>query len=249
MSNKDSNPGFEGENTVQPTNMNLKSNKRAWKKTRKIELGWIHDNRQVRKRSGGGTRVLDMNKNATKTEILSQAKKLFFPNEKSTMGKWEEFSHDIVNFQEAQIDEDVSVGDYYETHKLGLLRFYLFTKTLTSGDDQEEGADIQTDEQHENTTESGQDKHTMEEIEQLTPKRHNSENQMHTVEDDEQSTATISAVVSTAPLQIIDLTYFCNTSEVIFGPLSGGPFLCDLDDTLLHEPILTIEEDQINTPT
>lgn len=249
MSNKDSDQGFEGENTVQPTNVHLKRNKRAWKTTRKIELGWIHDNRQVRKRSGGGTRVLDMNKNATKTEILSQAKKLFFPNEKSTMGKWEEFSHDIVNFQEAQVDEDVSVGDYYETHKLGLLRFYLFTKTLTSGDDQEEGADVQTDEQHENTTESGQDKHTMEEVEQLTPKRHNSENQMHTVEDDEQSTATISAVVSTAALQVIDLTSLCNTSEVIFGPLTGGPFLGDLDDTLIHEPILTIEEAQINTPT
>ena len=53
------------------------------------------------------------------------------------MGKWEEFSH----FQEAQVDEDVSVGYYYETHKL-----YLFTKTLASGDDPEEGADIQTDE-------------------------------------------------------------------------------------------------------
>ena len=46
-----------------------------------------------------------MNKNATKTEILWQAKKLFFPNEKSTMGKWEEFSCNIVNFQEAQVDE------------------------------------------------------------------------------------------------------------------------------------------------
>ncbi|KAM7406958.1 hypothetical protein PAMA_002929 [Pampus argenteus] len=90
MSNKDSDQGFEGENTVQPTNMRLKSNKRAWKTTRKIELGWIHDD-----------------------------------------------------------------------------RFYLFTKTLTSGDDREEEADIQTDEQHENTTESGQVKHTMEEDEAM----------------------------------------------------------------------------------
>ncbi|KAM4562116.1 uncharacterized protein PAE49_010719 isoform 1-T2 [Odontesthes bonariensis] len=247
MSNKEV-QGFDGENTVHPTNIRLKSNKRAWKTTRKIKLAWIHDSRQVRKRSGGGTRVLDMNKNATKTEILSQAKKLFFPNEKSTMGKWEEFSHDIVDFQEAQLDEDVSVGDYYEKHKLGLLRFYLFTKTLTSADDPEEGADIQTDEQHENTAESGQETHTME-GEQLTQKRHNSENQMHTVEDDELSTATMSAVVSTAAVQIIDLTSLCNTSEVIFGPLTGGPFLGDLDDTLIHEPILAIEDEQINTPT
>lgn len=114
------------------------------------------------------------------------------------MGMWEEFSHDTVNFQEAQVDEDVSVGEYYETHKLGLLRFYLFTKTLTSEDDPEVEADIQTDEQHENTTESGQDKDTMEEGDQLTQKRDNSENQIHTVKDDEQSTATMSAVVSAA---------------------------------------------------
>lgn len=113
MKNKDSDQGFEGESRVQPTNMRLRSNKRAWKTTRKMELGWIHDNRQVRKRRGGGTGVLDINKSATKTEILSQAKKLFLPNEKSTMGKWEEFSHNIVNFQEAQVDEDVSVGKYY----------------------------------------------------------------------------------------------------------------------------------------
>lgn len=69
-----------------------------------------------------------MNKNATKTEILSQAKKLIFPNEKSTMEKWEEFSHDIVNFKEAQVDEDVSVGDYYETHKFFVVRILLFHK-------------------------------------------------------------------------------------------------------------------------
>ncbi|KAL7403327.1 hypothetical protein ABVT39_027824 [Epinephelus coioides] len=242
MSNKGIDQGFEGENPVQPTKMHLKTNKRACKMTRKIELGWIHDNKQVRKRSGGGTRVLDINKKATKSEILSHAKKLFFPNEMSMKGKWEEFSHDIVDFQEACVDEDVSVGDLYKTHKLGLLRFYLFTNTLTSENETEEGADIQTDEQHENTAEPGQEKHTMEEVEQLTQKRQNSQHQMYIVEGDEQSTATMSAVVS------IDLTSLCDTSEVIIGPLPGGPFLGDLDDTLIHEPILAIEE-QMNIPT
>ena len=140
------------------------------------------------------------------------------------------------------------MGDYYETHKLGLLRFYLFTKTLTSGDDPEEGAAVQTDEQHENITESGQQKHTMEEVKQLTQKRHNSENQIHTVEDDALSTATMSAVISTAAVQIIDLTSLCNTSEVIFGLLTGGPFFCDLVDTLIHEPILAIEDGKIKHP-
>ena len=117
------------------------------------------------------------------------------------------------------------------------------------GDEPEEVAAIQTDEQHENTTESRQEKHTIEEVGQLTQKRHNREDQIHTVEDDELSTATMSAVLSTAAVQIIDLTSLCNTSEVIFGPLTGGPFLGDLDDTLIHEPILAIEDEQINTPT
>ena len=96
---------------------------------------------------------------------------------------------------------------------------------------------------HENTTESGQEKHTLDGVEQLTQKRHNSENQIHIVEKDELSTATLSDV------QIINLTSLCDTSEVIFGPLTGGPFLGDLDDTLIHETILAIEEEQINTPT
>ena len=49
------------------------------------------------------------------------AHKLELINERTTMGKWEEFSRNLVNFQEAQVDEDISVGYYYETHKLGLL--------------------------------------------------------------------------------------------------------------------------------
>lgn len=87
------------------------------------------------------------------------------------------------------------MGENFETH-----RFYLFTKTLTSEDPEEE-ADIQTDKQHENTTESGQDKDTKEDGDQLTQKRHNRENQIEIVED-EQSTATMSTV----------------------GPLTGGLF-------------------------
>lgn len=148
-SNKDKGQDSEEEHSMQPTKMCLRNNKRALKLTRKIELGWIHDKRQVRKRCGGGTRVLNISKTATKTEILSHAKKLFFPNEKSRKGKWEEFSHDIVDFQEAYLDEGVSVGELYETHKLGTLRFYLFTERLTNGDEvfteMAEGADKQTD--------------------------------------------------------------------------------------------------------
>ncbi|GAA6098883.1 uncharacterized protein LOC122142538 [Tachysurus ichikawai] len=35
--------------------------------TRKIELGWIHDKKQVRKRNGGGTRVPFRNSSCVET--------------------------------------------------------------------------------------------------------------------------------------------------------------------------------------
>lgn len=128
--NTNKNQVSKEKNSTLPTKIHLINNKRALKMTRKIEIGWIHDKKQVRKRSGGGTRVLDISKTATKTEILSHAKKLFFPNEKSRKGLWEEFSHNIVDFQGACLEEGVSVGELYETQKLGMLRFYLFTESL-----------------------------------------------------------------------------------------------------------------------
>lgn len=59
------------------------NNRWAEKKTRKIELGWIHEGKQVRKRRGGGTRTFDVSKDAKKSEILQHAKDLFFPSGKN----------------------------------------------------------------------------------------------------------------------------------------------------------------------
>lgn len=98
------------------------------------------------------------------------------------------------------------MGDLYETHKLGVLRFYLFTKSMTNGDEvfpeTEEGADIQTDEQQESATGHRQQKRTMEDVEQLTRKTQDREQQIHTVEDDEQRTTKMSGSVSTAAVQV-----------------------------------------------
>ncbi|XP_047659720.1 uncharacterized protein LOC125139512 [Tachysurus fulvidraco] len=208
-SNKDTDQDFEEELSMQPTKIHLRNNKRAVKMTRKIELGWIHDKKQVRKRNGGGTRVLDISKKATKTEILSQAKKLFFPNDKSRKGKWEEFSHNIVDFQEAYLDEGVSVGELYETHQLGILRFYLFTEHQTNEDEVFTEMTKGTDEQTDAARQNERQKNATEDNEQLTQKTHDSEQQTHTVED----------VVSTA-VEIVDLTSLCDTSEVIFLPFA-----------------------------
>ena len=53
-------------------------NTRAAKPNRKIELGWIHHGKQVRQKSGGGTRKLTVPKETTKDDLLSMAKDLFF---------------------------------------------------------------------------------------------------------------------------------------------------------------------------
>lgn len=59
-------------------------NKNAFKDRRYIELGWIHKThlraKQVRSRTGGGTRKVCIKKDSTKQDILQEAIKLFFPN-------------------------------------------------------------------------------------------------------------------------------------------------------------------------
>lgn len=85
---------------------------------------------------------------------------------------------------------------------------------MTNGDEvfpeTEEIADIQTDEQQsdeqqESATGHRQQKHTMEDVEQLTRKTQDSEQQIHIVEDDEQRTTKMSGSVSTAAVQVVDL--------------------------------------------
>ena len=50
----------------------LEGNKNAAKSSRKLELAWIHEGRQVRKKNGGGTWSVEFDKTATKLDILIQ---------------------------------------------------------------------------------------------------------------------------------------------------------------------------------
>uniref|UniRef100_A0A1A8SKH0 Si:ch73-30l9.1 n=1 Tax=Nothobranchius rachovii TaxID=451742 RepID=A0A1A8SKH0_9TELE len=107
----------------------LRNNKLAVRKTRKVELGWIHEGKQQRKKNGGGTRRVDVPKEAKKSDILSVAKELFFPNGQSKKGKLEDFTCNILDYQEDDIlEEDMTVGELYSLLKMGILRFYLCTK-------------------------------------------------------------------------------------------------------------------------
>ncbi|XP_073808037.1 uncharacterized protein isoform X2 [Danio rerio] len=182
------------------------NNRWAEKKTRKIELGWIHEGKQVRKRRGGGTRTFHV------SEILQHAKDLFFPSGKNKFGRWEVFNHDILDYQEeAVFDEDVTVGDLYYALKMGMQRFYLCTKKISNDeDDDDEEEAFENGETHVNTSA------------QLTDPP----------QDDMEAPQTIVVLSSDFTNADQDAS---DTSEVMIGPYLGEPLACHLDDTVILE--------------
>ncbi|XP_030277557.1 uncharacterized protein LOC115584345 isoform X3 [Sparus aurata] len=188
--------------------------KNAVKSSRKIELGWIHEGKQMRKRSGGGTRVLEVSKNSTKTDILSHAKELFFPGGESTKGKWEDFLHDIYDFKESRLDESSTVGELYTVSKFGILRFYLNTTCLVDSSD----AEVDRKRDKCGVTIVEQQRQTNSDEHQEKPARLNESQrkQSGTAEDS----------------NVVDLTSEFDNSEVIIGGLVGASSASQLDDTV-----------------
>ena len=95
--------------------------------TRKLNLGWIHEGKQMWNKNGGGTRSIYLEKTANKESILQKGKDLFFPNGISKLALLSEVECDIVDFSEAPFPETKTVGNMYENVKMGILRFYLTT--------------------------------------------------------------------------------------------------------------------------
>ncbi|KAK3101325.1 hypothetical protein FSP39_002703, partial [Pinctada imbricata] len=112
-------------------------NKNAYKGSRYIELGWIHRfpnrSKQVRTRTGGGTRKVPMRKDSTKAEILAEAKRLFFPNGQSKKGKITDFDIDLWDFSEGIVKESMTLQEMYDDTKIPLLRFYLASTPKSGG--------------------------------------------------------------------------------------------------------------------
>lgn len=111
--------------------MSREGNASAMKKTRKIEIGWLNfvgnDYRQIRTKSGGGTRQVNVDKSTTVQQVLKLGKDLFFPQNASTKGRIEDFTFEICDFKRKPLCPTDTVGRLYDETKLGILRFYICT--------------------------------------------------------------------------------------------------------------------------
>lgn len=93
--------------------------------TRIVELGWMHNNMQIRARNGGGTRDVAVCKSATKQKLIYHAKSLFWPDGQSYYGKAEHFQFELLDFKLNVMDDAVTVGELYDASHLRRMRFYL----------------------------------------------------------------------------------------------------------------------------
>ena len=107
---------------TQQEGMARQGNKAGEKSTRRIEIGWLHFDKdgyqQVRTRNGGGTRHETLDKTATVAQILDMGKGLFFPNGLSPKGRVEDMEFDVCDFKRNTVPLNHTVGQLYQDTKL-----------------------------------------------------------------------------------------------------------------------------------
>jgi len=113
---------------------------------RKVEIGWMHYDGQgfvqMRAKKGGGTRKLSVPKDWKRKELIEEAIRLFFPDEKNSHGSVSEFELDLTNYQEVSLDHETTVGEMYNASKLTMMRFYLTTRKVAREVEAESGVEI-----------------------------------------------------------------------------------------------------------
>ncbi|XP_056283226.1 uncharacterized protein LOC130201972 [Pseudoliparis swirei] len=123
-----------GSSTSEGERSHPSQKRNALKTMRKIEIGWMHYDdekevfKQVRARRGGGTRKVDVSKDAQKRDLIQEAIGLFFPDNINSLGSLTDFELDLKDYQEVMVDNVITVGQLYIDTKLPLLRFYLTTQ-------------------------------------------------------------------------------------------------------------------------
>ena len=101
--------------------------------TRKNKVGG--DGKVLRTSSGGGTRKINVSKDADNKMILKEGRTLFFAEKKSKKGHWDGFIVTVLDYQRSVMPDGITVGDIYEVTTMGgIVRFYLSTtKKETAG--------------------------------------------------------------------------------------------------------------------
>lgn len=111
----------------------LQGNKNAKKVKRRVEMGWLMREgekiKQVRLKSGGGTRHLSFYSDDTIEVVKKKAADVFFPNGHSFYyGEIEQFNVSVTNFDTQKLDYNLTVNNLYSTSHVKILRLYLFTE-------------------------------------------------------------------------------------------------------------------------
>ena len=83
-------------------------------------------------RKVGGSRSVNIKKNAYENDIKYIALPLFFPGGKSHIGHKHDFAHRIGNFRGEPLLDNFSLTDYIREHKLTYVQLYLLSKKKTS---------------------------------------------------------------------------------------------------------------------
>lgn len=105
----------------------------ARKSKRRVDVGWLNYDidmksyTQVRQRTGGGTRKMSVNVQATFRDLLEESKQLFFPHGVSNKGMVDEFEFTIRSFDHTELELDLTIGELLERTKVKLLHVYLTT--------------------------------------------------------------------------------------------------------------------------
>ena len=109
----------------------------------KFEIGWLHFSEEkarylaVRQSTGGGTRSISLPGISRVSDIIDEARNLFFPEGESTFGSWLEMDYDLANFSGEKIDKlitpegkeiEFSLQSYFNLYKLTRVCLYLKTK-------------------------------------------------------------------------------------------------------------------------
>lgn len=125
-----------GKRTAQEDKIAAKKEKCV--KKRKVSLGWLHHDNEskykfVREVKGGGTRVISVDVNATKKDLLEEAVSLFLNPDNNNDYEVDLGSFKGESLQEDEFQEGFTVEKYYAAHKLSRARFYLLTKDKIQG--------------------------------------------------------------------------------------------------------------------